>query len=101
MPITECRASADHAGQRREGMGHEVGGEGEERDRSDTQGGVFTRFAPSGVAGGELPGDRGGRGHLDDRVDAESDQGGGGGEGAGGNRDDGLDDVVRDGRGDQ
>ena len=53
------------------------------------------------VAGGELPGDRGGGGDLDDGVQAEADQRGGGGDRAGGDGDDRLDDVVGDGRGDQ
>ena len=50
-------------------------------------------------AGGELPGERGGGGDLDDRVQAEADQRGRRCDGVGGQGDDGLDDVVGDGRG--
>ena len=46
----------------------------------------------------ELPGDRGGGGDLDDRVQPEADQRGGGGDGARGDGDDCFDDVVGDGR---
>ena len=59
------------------------------------------RSRASGSAPGELPGHRGGRGHLDDRVQPEPDQRRRRRHGAGRDRHDGLDDVVGDGRGDQ
>src|SRR6185437_14937136 len=89
------------AGQHPDGVGGDVGGEREEGDGNDPQRGPLPGLAYGGVAGGELPGDRGGGGDLDDGVQAEGDQRGGGGDRAGGDGDDRLDDVVAHGRGDE
>jgi len=72
------------AGQHPDGVGGDVGGEREEGDGNDPQRGPLPGLAYGGVAGGELPGDRGGGGDLDDGVQAEGDQRGGGGDRAGG-----------------
>ena len=96
MPGVECwphrrRPATD-------GVDGDKGGEGEEGDRDDPQGQVL---APFRILGGELPGQGDGGGHLDHRVQAEADQRGGVRDAAGPERDDGLDHVVADGRGDE
>ena len=60
---------------------------------------AFSRV--SGILGGELPCDRSRRRHLDHRIEAEPDQCGRRHAGALAQRDDRLDDVVGDRRGDQ
>lgn len=81
------------AGERADGVEGDVGGEREEGDGDDPQGGLF--------AGGELPGDRRGGGHLDHGVQSEADQRGRGGDRASGEGDGRLNDVAGDAHGDQ
>jgi hypothetical protein len=86
---------ADQGAQRLNG---DVGSEGEERAGDDPQRNLLPAL---GVRAGELPGHRGGGADLDHRVESEPDQRHGRGDRSGGDRDDGLDEVVRDRRCDQ
>ena len=81
-----------------DGVDRDVAGQREERDRDDAQRLPLPRER---IAARELPGDGQSRGHLDDRVEAEADQRGRRGGGAGREGDDGLDQVVADAGGDQ
>ncbi|MDX3228412.1 hypothetical protein [Streptomyces sp. ME19-01-6] len=61
-----------------DGIGGDVSGEREKGNGDDAQGGLLAGLTHGVVAGGELPGDRGGGGDFDDGIEAEADQRGGG-----------------------
>jgi hypothetical protein len=75
------------------GFVEDVGGEGVETDGDELLGAAFG----FGVGGAEAPEHDGGGGGFDDAIDAEADEGDGAGHDAGGERDDGFEDVVGEG----